>query len=275
MNTKTRQAASGQGWAYFAAILGAVVSIAANVAHSYIPPAGATADWSPMAGAVISAIWWPVALAIVIELAVQVPWPRGWRWTLLRVVGLLPVAGVAAVVSYRHLAGLLRYYGEDVVTVTFGPIAVDGLMLMATAAIILTGKRSVSTTALVPISARLLPIIAPASILAPAVVTPRPVPIIVPAGARMLPLVASVSAQDAASVPETTPEPDNDAGGDSRGALHILPRPSGGRPAIETRKLFEALKTQNPKLTQAAAAEKLGISRWALRDALAATAEAN
>src|SRR3712207_8822817 len=47
------------------------------------------------------------------------------RWTLLRFVGLLPVASVAAFVSYQHLAGLLAHYGEDPLTATLGPLAVD------------------------------------------------------------------------------------------------------------------------------------------------------
>jgi hypothetical protein len=55
--------------------------------------------------------------------------------------GIVPVALVAAVVSYRHMAGLLASYGEDAVTVTVGPIAVDGLMLLATGALLATGRR--------------------------------------------------------------------------------------------------------------------------------------
>jgi hypothetical protein len=51
----------------------------------------------------------------------------------------LPVGVVAAVVSYRHLSGLLAFYGEDALTATIGPLAVDGLMVMATGALIATG----------------------------------------------------------------------------------------------------------------------------------------
>jgi hypothetical protein len=48
------------------------------------------------------------------------------------------VGVVAAVVSYRHLSGLLAFYGEDTLTATIGPLAVDGLMVMATSALIAT-----------------------------------------------------------------------------------------------------------------------------------------
>jgi len=133
----------GQGWAYTGAILGGVVSIAANVAHSYVPPEGGTQGWSPQPGAVIGAVFWPLALFVAIEILAKVAWPLGRRWVLLRFLGLLPVALVAAVVSYRHLSGLLAYYGEDGLTVALGPLAVDGLMVMATGALIAVGRTAV------------------------------------------------------------------------------------------------------------------------------------
>lgn len=136
----------GRGWAYFGATLGGAVSIAANVAHSYVPPAGPDgtrppADWAPDPGAVVGAIFWPVALLVAVEILARVVWPAGRGWALLRFGGLLPVALVAALVSYRHLSGLLAHYGEDSVTTALGPLAVDGLMLMATGALIATGRR--------------------------------------------------------------------------------------------------------------------------------------
>jgi hypothetical protein len=88
------------------------------------------------AGAVLSAVFWPVALFVVVEIVAQVAWPAGRRWLALRYVGLVPVAAVAAVVSYRHLSGLLTHYREDPLTATIGPLAVDGLMVMATGALI-------------------------------------------------------------------------------------------------------------------------------------------
>jgi hypothetical protein len=127
----------GRGWAYFGAVLGGAVSIAANIAHSYVPPTG-IAGWAPQPGAVVSAVFWPVALFVAVEILARVSWPDGLAWTLLRFGGLLPVALVAAVVSYKHLAGLLDYYGEDALTVAIGPLAVDGLMVMATGALLAT-----------------------------------------------------------------------------------------------------------------------------------------
>ena len=145
MNTRNR----GRGWAYFGAVLGGAVSIAANVAHSYVPPTGTTGDWSPQPGAVVGAIFWPLALFVAVEILTRVQWPTGHIWTLARYAGLLPVALVAAVVSYRHLSGLLAYYGEDPLTVAIGPIAVDGLMVMATSALLATGTTNPAPAATV------------------------------------------------------------------------------------------------------------------------------
>jgi hypothetical protein len=136
---------SHRAWAYTGAILGGGVSIAANIAHSYVPPAGWTPtngqSYHPQLGAVIGAVVWPLALFVAVEILARTPWPTGWRWVVLRGLGLVPVALVAAFVSYRHLSGLLAYYHEDPLTAALGPLAVDGLMVMATASLLATGHR--------------------------------------------------------------------------------------------------------------------------------------
>ncbi|OJF13304.1 hypothetical protein [Couchioplanes caeruleus] len=142
---------TGRGWAYIGAALGGIVSIAANIAHSYVPPAGATDGWSPNLGAVIGAVFWPVALFVTTEILTRVAWPFGRIWQLLRWAGMLPVAAVAALVSYRHLSGLLDFYGEEPVVCVLGPLAVDGLMVMSAGALLATvthkHTESVSTPA--------------------------------------------------------------------------------------------------------------------------------
>jgi hypothetical protein len=132
---------TGRGWAYLGVALGGAVSIAASVAHSYVPPPDASPAWAPHSGAVVGAVFWPVALFVAVEIFARTAWPAERRWAALRWCGLLPVALVAAVVSYRHLSGLLVFYGEDALTARIGPLAVDGLMVMATGALIATGAR--------------------------------------------------------------------------------------------------------------------------------------
>jgi hypothetical protein len=75
-----------------------------------------------------------------------VPWPHGINWQLLRWAGMVPVAAVAALVSYRHLSGLLAFYREEPVVCVLGPLAVDGLMVMATGAILATGHHQHTTS---------------------------------------------------------------------------------------------------------------------------------
>jgi hypothetical protein len=150
----------GRGWAYTGAILGITVSVTANIAHALIPT-------HPHAGAVLFAALWPLFLFVTIEIMARTPWPNLHRWKWVRFGGLSVVAVVAAVVSYRHQAGLLAFYGEDGLTTVIGPLAVDGLLLTATGALIAT-SRTRHTAA--PATA-VTPATAPASAAAP-VTTP-------------------------------------------------------------------------------------------------------
>ncbi|MFC0005514.1 DUF2637 domain-containing protein [Micromonospora siamensis] len=175
-----------RGWAYLGLILGGLVSVAANIAHSFIAPPNAPAGWTPEPGAVVSAIVWPLFLFIAIEILARTPWPTGPGWRLLRWVGLPPVALVAAFVSYRHLSGLLDHYNEETLVVWFGPLAVDGLMLMATTALLATGKRATRP--------ELVPAPAPATT----------------AEAPSSDIPASPLVRPAAATPATNPTPDND-----------------------------------------------------------------
>lgn len=137
---------SGRVWAYIGAILGGTISIAANVAHSFVPPVGAAADWSPKLGAVIGSMFWPILLFVAVEILARVAWPNGWGYVMLRFGGLIPVAAVAGLVSYRHLSALLLHYGEDNLVSVLGPLAVDGLMVMATVALLVTANTIATTT---------------------------------------------------------------------------------------------------------------------------------
>lgn len=138
--------ANGRSWGYAGALLGGLVSIAANVAHSYVPSAEAPADWRPALGAVVGAVFWPVALFVAVEILARTEWPRAKRWVFVRSLGLLPVAAVAALVSYFHLSGLLSHYGESRLIAHLGPLAVDGLMVMASASLMATAPGRTSDT---------------------------------------------------------------------------------------------------------------------------------
>jgi hypothetical protein len=136
----------GKAWAYAGSIIGGGLSIAANVAHSFVPPADAPADWSPVVGSVVFSVFWPILLFVAVEILARVIWPAGLFWQILRFGGLLPVALISGIVSYRHLSSLLAYYGEDALVATVGPLAIDGLMVMATAALLVIGNNTRPTT---------------------------------------------------------------------------------------------------------------------------------
>jgi len=130
----TSHGRDGVLWARGGIAAGAGVSIAANVAHSYIAPAGQDPEtWDPPLAAVLGAACWPLALFLALEVLSSPLWPRGRWWWALRVALVGPVAAVAAVVSYHHLSGLLASWHEDPFTVRFGPIAIDGLMGLCSA----------------------------------------------------------------------------------------------------------------------------------------------
>ncbi|WP_407568339.1 hypothetical protein QK900_15665 (plasmid) [Arsenicicoccus dermatophilus] len=116
-----------------ALVLGLGCSIAANIGHAYVCAS------APSVGAVVASVVWPVLVLVAVELLTRIPWPAGRAWALVRWAGVGLVAVVAALVSYRHMAGLLAAYGEDPVVAAVGPLAIDGLAVMATAALIALG----------------------------------------------------------------------------------------------------------------------------------------
>lgn len=255
MNTLTaaKAATAGRGWAYVGAVLGGGFSVAANVAHSYIPPVGAPADWSPMAGKVIESIIWPVLLFVAVEILSRVAWPKGFWHGALRFGGMVPVGFVAALVSYRHLSALLMYYGEDAWTNRMGPLAVDGIMLISTGALIVTGKRRLALVEDAPATPE---------------ATPAPVPNLLDWSAdRVAELRERLG--DAPATPEPAQAAATAAPAWAETGTTSLPQYR--RSAAETRRLFEAMKEDDPTTTQQQAADRLGIARRTLRDALAAT----
>lgn len=125
---------SGRVIAWLSFLLGIGVSIAGNIGHA------ASDGMKP--GEWAGAAFWPLALMLTIEILTRVRWQSGKRWAVAKVAGLVLVAMVAAVLSYRHLAGLMTYWGEDGWNAHLGPLAVDGLMLVAATALLSISKET-------------------------------------------------------------------------------------------------------------------------------------
>jgi hypothetical protein len=128
-----RRGASGVAWLAFG--LGIVISVGANVGHIWF--VSKPSD-EALVAAMVFASFWPVALAVSVEVLSRVTWPAGFRWPGL--LGTLLVGGVALVVSYRHMSGLLIYFGESYLSAALGPIGVDGLLVVGGFAIMAIGE---------------------------------------------------------------------------------------------------------------------------------------
>lgn len=143
------------GWrkvAWLGVVVGGAVSITANVLHTLIPTddvveqlgAGSAAleKWTPEPGAIFTAAFWPILLFFCIEILIRSPWPKDdWRSVAIQ-LAIVPVGFGAAWTSYWHLQDLLDHYGEDKVSSHIGPLAIDGLMVLAAGALALCGTRS-------------------------------------------------------------------------------------------------------------------------------------
>jgi hypothetical protein len=127
---------SGKGWALAGFLTAVSVSILANIARMYVRPEHAPENWAPHPGAVAMAAWWPIALLISIEIIARVQWPDGFIWRVIRYGGLTTVAAIAAIISYRHMSGLMSAYGEAGIGAMIGPLAVDGLMVVSSGALL-------------------------------------------------------------------------------------------------------------------------------------------
>jgi hypothetical protein len=131
-----QQIKTGRRWAYGVMLAMLALSIAGNVSHTY------HLDATPSARMLAYGLFWPLIAWGAVELFVRIPWQDIVSHKLVRWGGVLLAGLVAALVSYRHLRGLLQADGEEWTVYTIGPLAVDGLMIMSTLALLLTRAAS-------------------------------------------------------------------------------------------------------------------------------------
>lgn len=123
----------GRGWAYAGFYLGTLTSVAGNVADVVLRP-----SVIGVGGRIVVGILVPVFALVGVEVFARSPWRPTWTHRLLRFLGVLPIAGVSAYVSWTHLRGFLLLAGEGADVANYGPLAVDGTMLMCAAVLVLT-----------------------------------------------------------------------------------------------------------------------------------------
>ena len=104
--------------------LGVAASVAANVLHA-MP--------NPIAKAI--AAWPPLALLLTVELISRVPVHRR-SLAAVRLAATAAIAGIAAWVSYWHMAGVAARYGEAGAAPYLLPMSVDGLVVVASVSLV-------------------------------------------------------------------------------------------------------------------------------------------
>jgi hypothetical protein len=105
-------------------VLGIAASIAANVLHA-----------EPNTVARMIAAWPPAALLLTLELIARVPVHRK-RLAALRVVATTIIGGIAAWVSYWHMAAVALRYHEASDAAHLIPFSVDGLVVVASVSLV-------------------------------------------------------------------------------------------------------------------------------------------
>jgi len=110
-------------------LLGIAVSVFANVLH---------AEDNPISQGI--AAWPPLALLLTVELISRVPVARWWL-SAVRLTATAAISGIAAYVSYFHMAAVVSRYGEHQPNPYLMPLSVDGLIVVASICLVELGGR--------------------------------------------------------------------------------------------------------------------------------------
>lgn len=100
-------AAGARFVAWLGFLFGAVMSVAANVLHTWLPAVHEPPGWAPGIAPQIGSAVWPVGLLLSVEVLSRVRWAPGLWWSLARYGGAGMVAVGSAVISYSHLHDVL------------------------------------------------------------------------------------------------------------------------------------------------------------------------
>lgn len=118
-------------------VFGSLVSIGGNLLAARIPPKPVPQDWSPDVWAQVGSTVWPVALLISVEVLSRTIWPKTLLSRAVRYMGVGAVALFSAVISYQHIQAVLISWNYEGLSAGVGPLAVDGLMVVSGAAMVL------------------------------------------------------------------------------------------------------------------------------------------
>ena len=122
-------------WVRLVLALGVAASIAGNVLHAQ----------DSLISQIIAA-WSPMALLLTIELISRVP-VHSRSLAVARWIATAVIAGIAAWVSYWHMAAVASRYGETGGAQYLLPLSVDGLVVVASVCLVELGGRIAVTVA--------------------------------------------------------------------------------------------------------------------------------
>lgn len=122
--------------AYVSLGVGAGLSMAGNLADTYRTRGAATDTLDE-----VMAIGWPALVILAIEMFVSPRWSAKTMFQVWRWLGCLAVGGMAMVVSWTHLHDLMASRGQLDIVAILGPLAIDGMAIMATGLILSTRTR--------------------------------------------------------------------------------------------------------------------------------------
>ncbi|MVU77423.1 DUF2637 domain-containing protein [Nocardia sp. ET3-3] len=111
-------------------VFGSLTSVATNVLHTYLPTVHMPSGLALVIAARIGSAVWPLGLLLSIEVLARVAWRRGQGWALARFGGAGTVALGSAVISYSHVRDVLLAWGYGHPAAEFGPLTLDGLMVV-------------------------------------------------------------------------------------------------------------------------------------------------
>ncbi|MDQ0367573.1 DUF2637 domain-containing protein [Catenuloplanes indicus] len=222
-------------------VLGVATSVAANVLHAE----------PNLISQAISA-WPPLALLLTVELISRVPVHRRGL-AAVRVAATAIIAGIAAWVSYWHMAGVAARYGEEGAAPYLIPISVDGLVVVASVCLVeLSGRIQATTVS--------LPEVVPASKESPA-----PTPEKSDTTTDTDPDTGTAFALDTADEPQTETASDSDGGSPDS---EPQPEPVGLRRPKRKRDTASAiarLRERHPDMSAVEIARRVGVTDRTVR----------
>jgi hypothetical protein len=260
-------------WAVRATLtLGVAASVAANILHAKPNPISQ-----------VIAAWPPLALLLTVELISRIPVHRR-SLAAVRLLATTTIAGIAAWVSYWHMVGVAARYGETGPSPFLLPLSVDGLVIVASVSLVELAGRIRVEEATVAETATAGPVVVDPVAVGPVAVDPVtadavPVPVETVATSEAAATSGAVDARPKRAPAHRTSQSRGEktaraTAATAKTAPAKAPRkaaatkasPAGARRSVaETAELAARIKADEPELTQADIAARLGITTQRLQ----------